>query len=161
MENIRLLFMDVDGTLTDGKIYMGNEGEICKVFNIKDGYGVHKLLPQYNITPVIITARKSGIVKRRCEELDIMEVHQNCRDKRHKLIEVAAHYGIKINSFGILKGVAYIGDDLLDLPCMELAEYSACPADASEAVRQKADFVSKYDGGNGAVREFIEWLVIC
>ena len=67
MEHIKLLFMDVDGTLTDGKIYMGINGEICKAFNIKDGYGICNILPQYGIVPVVITARESVIVSQRCK----------------------------------------------------------------------------------------------
>lgn len=151
--------MDVDGTLTDGKIYMGNNGEVCKAFDIKDGCGIHDILPAYNIIPAILTARKSQIVANRCNELGITHVYQNCRDKRSQMITVAGQYGITLNANGILENTAYIGDDILDLPCMEIAEFKGCPADAVEKVRDIADFVSMHNGGNGAVREFIGWLI--
>lgn len=158
MKNIKLLFMDVDGTLTDGKIYMGNDGEVCKAFDIKDGCGIHDILPQYDIIPVIITARESKIVENRCKELGIELLFQNCRNKRAKMIEVASQYRLSTKDNGIIEGTAYIGDDILDLPCMEIAEINGCPKDAVSAVKEKGDFVSQYNGGAGAVREFIEWL---
>jgi len=156
---IKLLFLDVDGTLTDGKIYMSADGEILKAFNVKDGCGICDILPQYDIVPVIITARKSDIVLRRCRELRIRHVYQNCRNKKEKMLEVADSLGIKPTNEGILPSTAYMGDDILDLPCMEIAEYKGCPADAVDKVKEIADFVAENIGGNGAVREFITWLV--
>ena len=85
---IKLLVMDVDGTLTDGKIYMGAEGEMMKAFDVKDGYGIAHILPRLGITPVIITGRRSGIVERRCAELGITELYQGVRDKLEKLREL-------------------------------------------------------------------------
>ena len=76
MKKFKLLIMDVDGTLTNGKIWMGNEGEEYKAFDVKDGYGIAHLLPLMKITPVVITGRKSEIVERRCRELGILECHQ-------------------------------------------------------------------------------------
>ena len=81
MKNIKYLVMDVDGTLTDGKIYMGNDGEVMKAFDIKDGYGIHDLLPPSGIVPVIITGRGSEILLNRCEELGITKVFQNVHNK--------------------------------------------------------------------------------
>lgn len=151
--------MDVDGTLTDGKLYIGASGEMFKAFSVKDGCGIHDILPQYEIIPVIITARNSEIVQRRCEELKITEVYQGCRNKKQKMIDVAEEYGISFNAEGKLTGTAYIGDDILDLQCMEIAQVTGCPVDAVEEVKQKADFISVFAGGNGAVRDFIEWIV--
>lgn len=159
MKSIKLLFMDVDGTLTDGKLYIGNNGELCKVFSVKDGCGIHDILPKYGIIPVIITARKSEIVQKRCLELKIDNVYQECRNKRQKMLDVAAEYGIVANELGILEGTAYIGDDILDLQCMEIAQINGCPSDAVREVLEKVDFISEYSGGNGAVRDFIEWLI--
>ena len=82
---IRILIMDVDGTLTDGKIYMGCQGEVMKAFDVKDGCGIKDILPEAGIIPVIITARKSEIVKRRSEELNIEHCYQGVRDKKEKL----------------------------------------------------------------------------
>lgn len=150
---VEYLVMDVDGTLTDGKIYMGNTGEVCKAFNIKDGCGIHDILIPAGIMPVIITGRNSEIVMKRCKEIGINEVHQGVRDKLKKLKEITED----------ISKVAYIGDDINDLICMNFVKNAGgligCPADAVKKVRDIADFIAKQNGGSGAVREFIEWLV--
>ena len=89
-KQIRMLVLDVDGTLTDGKVYMGANGEAVKAFDIKDGYGIANILPRLGITPVIITGRKSEILLRRCEELKITHIYQGIMDKVAKLKEVLA-----------------------------------------------------------------------
>ena len=154
---IKFLVMDVDGTLTDGKIYMGNSGEMMKAFDIKDGCGIHDLLPQNNILPVIITGRKSAILENRCRELGITELHQGVDKKLEKLNYVLKKYNSKYES------VAYIGDDINDLTCMrEVVIYGGlvgCPKDAVNEVKNLASFISEKSGGNGAVREFIEWII--
>ena len=150
---IKYLVMDVDGTLTDGKIYMGQNGEVMKAFNIKDGAGIHDILLSVGIVPVIITGRTSDILLNRCKELGIIEVHQGVSDKIGKLKEITVD----------LKTVAYIGDDINDLPCMkpirEAGGLVGCPADAVDDVKDVADYVALHNGGEGAVRDFIEWLV--
>lgn len=150
---IKYLVMDVDGTLTDGKIYMGNDGEMMKAFDIKDGCGIHDILIPAGITPVIITGRSSKILENRCKELGITNLHQGIRNKIEKLLTITTD----------LSTVAYIGDDINDLSCMEPIKEAGglvgCPADAVKKVIELADFVSLREGGNGAVREFIEWLV--
>ena len=149
---IKMLAMDVDGTLTDGRIYIGADGEVMKAFDVRDGYGIKHILPQYGIIPVIITGRKSRIVECRCAELDITELHQGVGDKLGKLKELASGYDI-------LPGeIAYIGDDVNDISCMEYAGLSACPADAAPAARAAADYVCRCAGGRSAVREFIEYI---
>lgn len=158
MQNqIKVFVMDVDGTLTDGKIYMGSSGEMIKAFNIKDGYGIHdKLLPN-NIIPVIITGRQSSIVENRCSEVGISEVHQGAHNKLEKLHEVVSKYN------KTLKSVAYIGDDLNDFACMKAVKaaqgLTGCPADADKELIQFCDFVSTKNGGEGAVREFIDFVL--
>ena len=150
---IKYLVMDVDGTLTDGKIYMGNDGEMMKAFDIKDGCGIHDILIPAGIAPVIITGRSSKILENRCKELGITNLHQGIRNKIEKLLTITTD----------LSMVAYIGDDINDLSCMEPIKEAGglvgCPADAVQKVVDLADFVSKRNGGNGAVREFIEWIV--
>lgn len=158
MSKIRLLVMDVDGTLTDGKIYMSNHGELFKVFDIKDGCGIHDMLPQAGITPAIITGRESRIVENRCRELGIKHVYQGCRDKAAKLREIAELFGLVPDGNGIYREIAYMGDDVIDLPCMKICGIAGCPADAFGEIREIAAFVSAKTGGNGAVREFIEWM---
>lgn len=159
MSAIKLLMMDVDGTLTDGKIYMSAQGELFKVFDIKDGCGIHDLLPKAGIVPVVITARKSAIVENRCRELGIEHCYQGSRDKAAKLKEIAEQFGLSPDENGIYQEVAYAGDDIIDIPCMRLCGTVGCPADAAEEVKKIASFVSTKRGGDGAVREFIEWIL--
>ena len=150
---IRYLVMDVDGTLTDGKIYMGANGEVCKVFNIKDGLGIASIAVCNGIIPIIITSRKSDIVMNRCKELGIENVQQGSLNKVESLKQVCSE----------LSTVAYIGDDLNDLPPMKLIHDNGgvlgCPADAAKEIKDIVDFISSKNGGDGAVREFIEWIV--
>lgn len=150
---IKYLVMDVDGTLTDGKIYMGNDGEMMKAFSIKDGCGIHDILLPAGINPVIITGRKSKILEKRCKEIGITQIHQGIPNKIEKLLSITED----------LSTVAYIGDDINDLsamtPIKEAGGKIGCPADAIIKVKDLADFVSVKNGGDGAVREFIEWLV--
>lgn len=153
MSRIKLLVMDVDGTLTDGKIYMGAEGEMMKAFDVKDGYGIAHILPRLGITPVIITGRRSGIVERRCAELGIAELYQGVGDKLEKLREVAEKHELSPGQ------IAYIGDDENDRACMEFAGLSACPSDADQSAVNAADYVCRAAGGRSAVREFIEYIV--
>lgn len=150
--------MDVDGTLTDGKIYIGSGGEMFKAFDIKDGYGIHDILPEYGITPIIITSRESKLVEERCRELNIRHIFQGCHDKKEKLIEIADALHIEPNKDGRYADVAYIGDDLADLPAMSLCQYRGCPSDAAEEIKAVCDYVSGRAGGDGAVRDYIEWL---
>jgi len=86
-KKIKYFVMDVDGTLTDGKIYMGENGEVCKAFNIKDGYGICHLLPAIGAKPIIITGRKSKILENRCRELGITELHQGIEHKKDLLTD--------------------------------------------------------------------------
>lgn len=157
MRNISYLLMDVDGTLTDGAIYMGNDGEAFKAFCTKDGYGICHIAVPAGITPIIITGRQSDIVENRCRELHITEVHQGVENKIDCLKAILERLG------GNLSQCAYIGDDMNDFECMSEIQAAGglvgAPADAVTEVIEMADFVASRDGGKGAVREFIEWLV--
>lgn len=136
---------------------MGTSGEMLKAFDIKDGYGIHDMLIPYGITPVIITGRSSKILENRCRELSITDLFQGIKDK----IDVLKQYLCNNNSS--LQEVAYIGDDLNDLPCMKLVKEAGgiigCPADAVSSVIEISGFVSSKNGGDGAVRDFIEHLL--
>ncbi|MBR5994349.1 MAG: 3-deoxy-D-manno-octulosonate 8-phosphate phosphatase [Lachnospiraceae bacterium] len=153
MRKITHFVMDVDGTLTDGKIYMSPSGEAMKAFNIKDGYGIHDILLPAGIIPVIITGRTSEIVLNRCKELGISSIYQGVSNKKEELKRLTPN----------LDAVAYMGDDINDLECMQLVKASggvvACPFDATEKVKQIVDYISSKKGGEGAVRDFIEWLM--
>ena len=146
---IKLLFMDVDGTLTDGKIYMGENGDVMKAFNVKDGFAIAHMLPEMGIIPVIITGRKSDIVENRARELGISELYQGIGNKLAQLKKVAAKY----NAYS--EEIAYIGDDLNDLECIEYCGLTACPSDALNEVKQRVTYVCKNAGGEGALREFV------
>lgn len=145
----KMLVMDVDGTLTDGKLYIGAQGEMMKAFNVKDGYGIVEYRKRGGI-PVIITGRQSRIVEERCKELGITELFQGVEDKLAKLKEIADTYQISKEE------IAYIGDDINDMECMHYTGLSACPHDAIQDVRNNVDYVCETDGGNGAVRELID-----
>ena len=155
----KLFVMDIDGTLTDGKIYISETGELFKSFNVKDGYGISTILPLNAYIPVVITGRNSEIVKQRCKELGIAELIQNCKDKKKALLDIAAKHGIFPDENGMLPRVVYVGDDIPDYECMMIAEIKACPADAVEEIKRIATYVCKNKAGDGAVREFIERLV--
>ena len=157
--DIKLLVMDVDGTLTDGKIYMGPTGEVMKVFDIKDGYAIHEMLPKMGIEPMILTGRKSAIVEQRCEELGITRLYQGISDKLIVLKDVCANLGLS------LANVAYVGDDLNDYDCMiavkKASGITACPANAVDSIIRVASIVSSHNGGLGALRDIIEALDRC
>ena len=152
--SIKLFVMDVDGTMTDGHIYIGATGEMMKAFDVKDGYAIYHMLPAHNIIPVIITGRSSEIVATRAKELKITELYQGISDKLAVLAAVAAKYGVTPDQ------IAYIGDDLNDLDAMAYCGLSACPADAVPEVLQYAKYVCKHNGGRGAVREFVEYILL-
>ena len=150
---IKLLVMDVDGTLTDGKINMGPSGELFKSFNIRDGYGINEMLPEHGIVPAIITGRTSQIVENHARELHITELYQGKHDKLDTLKSLMSKYDCNRNN------VAYIGDDILDIVCMKECAIVGCPADACQEVIDLANYVCLNKGGDGAVREFIEFVI--
>ena len=156
---VKMLAMDIDGTLTDGKIYIGPDGEAMKAFNVKDGYGIKSLLSRYEIKPAVITGRDSEIVAFRCSELGISTVVQGCTDKLKELYEIAKSEGLRVNENGTIEGLAYIGDDINDVEAMRIAMISGCPSDAVQEVKRCADFVSSFKGGDGAVRDFIHYII--
>lgn len=153
MKKIRCLVFDVDGTLTDGKIHISSDGELYKSFDVKDGYGIKCLLPCRGIQAAIITGRKSQIVELRARELGIKYVYQNIKDKAAALQDLRLKLGIS------LEEIAFMGDDVNDLPAMKIAGIAACPKDAVEEVKQVCAYVCKKKGGGGAAREWIEHLI--
>lgn len=163
MSRIKYLFLDVDGTLTNGQIFISPQGEMMKVFDVKDGYGIHTLLRTMNIEPVIITGRKSEIVEKRAAELNIRYVFQGTSDKVRIMNEFLASQNKNTDDMDY-SDCAYMGDDIPDYECMRLISenggISACPADAVDFIKNHSDFVCKKNAGYGAIREFIDWLCL-
>ncbi|MCZ7559903.1 MAG: HAD-IIIA family hydrolase [Burkholderiaceae bacterium] len=149
---VRLVALDVDGTLTDGRLFIGPSGEAMKAFSVRDGFGL-TLLREAGVKLVMITARQSAIVETRAAELRFDEVRQGVKDKAAALREICAHFGLGVQQ------AAYVGDDWPDLRAMALAGLAASVADAPEAVRERAHWVSLAPAGRGAVREFAEFVL--
>jgi 3-deoxy-D-manno-octulosonate 8-phosphate phosphatase (KDO 8-P phosphatase) len=150
---IKIFVTDVDGTLTDGKIYFGEKGEVFKVFHIRDGFGMKELLAERSIVPVVITGRQSEMVASRMRELKIRHVYQGVSNKYEFLAGLIQKLDVPFSD------VAYIGDDLNDLECIHACGFTACPSDAVAGVKAAVDYVCKSKGGEGAVREFIEEMI--
>lgn len=150
--DIKLLALDVDGVLTDGKLFYGDSGEEFKSFSILDGLGI-KLLQDNGIAVAIITGRKSNIVARRANELAIKHVIQGREDKLSALNELLALTGLS------LAQVAYMGDDLPDLTAIIASHLGATVDNGHPVVKSHADWIAVNKGGSGAVREFADWLL--
>lgn len=148
----RLLAMDIDGTLTDGRIWIGNQGEIAKSFSVRDGFGL-TLLKKAGIELAIITGRRSAIVEQRAAELGIVHVHQGVANKRAALEQVCAQLAIGLNE------TAFMGDDWPDLPAMQACALPVAPADAVPEVLAVARWVASARAGEGALREFATFLL--
>ncbi|WP_444995044.1 3-deoxy-manno-octulosonate-8-phosphatase KdsC [Aliikangiella sp. IMCC44359] len=151
-KQIKLVICDVDGVLSDGKVYFSNQEDEFKNFNIKDGLGI-KLLQRSGIQVAIITGRQSAIVARRAKELGIDIVYQGHTDKRSAFNEITQQLTLKPSQ------VAHIGDDLPDLPLMQLSGLGICVADGYHFVQQHADWVTSLKGGEGAVRELADLIL--
>lgn len=153
MDNIKILVLDVDGTLTDGKIYMGENGELFKAFNCHDAVGIRKL-PEMGIETIIITGRISQIVENRAKEMNISYVYQNVANKKEKLIEILHEKNLTYHN------VAYIGDDINDYEAMINCEFKACPNDATDIIKNICDYVSPKKCNEAAVRDIIDNKII-
>ena len=149
---IRLVVLDVDGCMTDGKIVYTAEGDEIKAFNVKDGFAIVNWL-RLGRDAAIITGRKSKIVERRAHELGIVHLYQGVKDKLAKLEELCEKLGIGFEN------VAVIGDDLNDYRMLRACAISFVPADANYRVQEIADVVLSQKGGEGAVREMLELLI--
>ncbi len=146
------LVLDVDGVLTDGRLHLGEAGELFKSFHVRDGLAM-KLAQAAGLRVAILSARTSEIVRRRAAEIEIEEVIQGSSDKGHALRELLDRQDLAADA------VAYVGDDLQDLPVLTAVGLSMAPADAVAEVRQRVDYVTEARGGNGCVREVVERLL--
>lgn len=152
IKEIRLVIFDVDGVLTDGRIIYNDDGVETKSFDVKDGHGM-KLLMRAGIDCAIITARESKVVEHRAGNLGISLVYQGRKDKLGAFEEIRAKTGLKPSE------IAYVGDDIIDLPVIKRSGFSAAVADAVEEVRERADYITKRPGGSGAAREVAELIL--
>ncbi len=149
---IRLVILDVDGVLSDGGIYVTDHGEFFKRFYVRDGLGI-KMLQKAGIPVAIITGRESQILKTRCEELGITELYQNQRFKVPAFEALLKKLGIDEQA------VAYMGDDIPDLPLLKRVGLSSSPSDADPDIQALVNFVSPFPGGQGAVRSLAELIL--
>lgn len=149
---IKLIVLDVDGTLTDGKLYIDNLGNEMKSFDVKDGLAISQAIKQ-GLKIAIITGKTSNIVEKRSKELGIIDIIQGSRNKVEDLKTILKKYNLSFEE------TAYMGDDLVDLKVMNYCGFSACPKDSVDEIIEISNFISKKNGGNGAVREFLEFLL--
>lgn len=152
MKPIKLIVLDVDGVLTDGKLYIGSDGNEIKTFHTQDGMGL-SLARYAGIKLAIISGRSSEAVTKRGNELKFDHIHQGIHDKVDVLYEIVNTHGISLDE------VCYVGDDINDLPILQIVGFPAAPNNAVELVKQHVNFVSKANGGEGAVREIIEYIL--
>jgi 3-deoxy-D-manno-octulosonate 8-phosphate phosphatase (KDO 8-P phosphatase) len=151
---VRLVVLDVDGVLTDGRLYFGPDGEALKVFDVRDGHGV-RLLREAGLGVALLSSRASPIVARRAGELDIGPVLQGERDKLAGLDRLLSAAGVQAAE------CAYMGDDWPDLPVMARVGFAAAVADAAPEVRRAAHWIAPARGGRGAVRALAEYVLRC
>ena len=146
LERVRLMVFDVDGVLTDGSLWYGENGETVKRFNALDGHGL-KMLAASGIKVALVTGREGPVVDRRAAELGLRDVMQNVRDKAEALATLAARHMLTLDETG------FMGDDLIDLPAMQRAGFAASVPQAPAYVTQAAHWVATRPGGEGAARE--------
>jgi len=149
---VRLVIFDVDGVLTDGSLFLGDDGLEYKAFNSKDGHGM-KLLQETGVIIAIITGRSSQVVARRMESLGIQHVYQGQHDKLPAYEELVKKLGISDEE------VAYVGDDVVDLPIMRRIGLAIAVQDGHKLVKQHAHWQTEANGGRGAAREVCELIM--
>jgi len=153
LRKIRLVVLDVDGTMTDGRLYYGAQGEAFKAFDVRDGHGLRLLQMHGGVKLAVLTGRRADLVLQRCKELSIELVVGQSRAKGKAIEELCAEAKVP------LAETAYMGDDVNDLPALRKVAFSCAPADAAPEVLKEVDWVSSRDAGRGAVRELCEILL--
>lgn len=151
LKKIKLVAMDIDGTLTDGSLYYGKNGEELKRFNVRDGMAV-TLMHKNGIKSAIITSENSPIVTARANKLNITDVYLGSRNKTDDIKEIADKNNLSLDE------IAFIGDDINDLPALKTVGFSAAPADSSHLILNAVDYICKKNGGHGALREIVELI---
>ena len=150
---IRLVVLDVDGTLTDGRLYYGKDGEALKAFDVRDGHGLRLLSMYGGVKLAVLTGRRADLVEQRCRELSIEHVVGGSRAKGQAIEKIAGDLGVP------LRQTAFMGDDVNDLPALRKVGFSCAPQDAAREVLEEVHWVSRRAAGRGAVRELCEVLL--
>ncbi len=152
LSGIKLLVLDVDGVMTDGKIYMSNSGDEFKSFSVRDGSGM-KYWQRAGGKLAIISGRPSEAVKRRAAELGVDAVRLHVKDKLPALMEILDEFGLSADQAGV------IGDDLMDIPLARVCGFATAVGDAVDELKEIADYVTQSKGGDGCVREVVEYIL--
>ena len=152
LTQVKMLLLDVDGVMTDGRIIMDSEGRELKNFDVRDGHGL-VMLQRYGLKVGILTGRTSAVVDHRARDLKITEVYQGALNKKEVFEKIL------INNRLSAREVAFVGDDIVDIPVLKQVGFSAAVADALDIVKQAVDYVTVRQGGHGAVREICEMIL--
>lgn len=149
---IKILILDVDGVMTDGRIIMDDDGRELKNFYVRDGHGL-KVLQRYGIKVALLTGRQSKVVEHRAKDLEIKDVYQKVFNKKEVFEKILIKHKLSAEE------AAFIGDDIIDIPVLKNVGFSAAVADAADVVRKSVDYVARNNGGHGAVREICEMIL--
>ena len=152
LKKIKMLILDVDGVMTDGKIIMDSEGRELKNFNVRDGHGLITI-QRHGIKVAILTGRTSDVVEHRARDLNIKEVYQGALNKKEIFEQI-----LKKNNL-LPVNTAFMGDDIVDIPVLKQVGFSVAVADAADVVKKCVNYVTKNNGGEGAVREICELIL--
>ena len=152
LKGIKLLILDVDGVMTDGRIIMDNDGRETKNFDVRDGHGL-KILQRYGIRVAILTGRQSKVVEHRAKDLDIKDVYQKVFNKKDVFEKIIKNHKLSPDE------AVFIGDDIIDIPVLRRVGFSVAVADAADVVKKSVDYITNNKGGYGAVREICEMIL--
>jgi len=152
LADIQLLVLDVDGVLTDGTVVINGDGSESKAFSVLDGHGI-RMWQRAGLKVAFLSGRLSEPTRHRAEQLEVQHCLQDCLDKLPALEKLLQQLGLSAGQ------VAYVGDDLMDLPAIRHVGFGVAVANAVDEVKQSADYVAKRPGGSGAVREVIEYIL--
>jgi 3-deoxy-D-manno-octulosonate 8-phosphate phosphatase (KDO 8-P phosphatase) len=153
LKKIKMLILDVDGVMTDGSIIMDSDGREMKNFNVRDGHGL-VMLQRHGIQVAILTGRTSAVVDHRARDLKITEVYQGALNKKEVFAQILEKNHLTPEV------IAYLGDDIVDIPVLKMVGFAAAVADALDLVKKTVDYVTVNGGGQGAVREICEMLLM-
>jgi 3-deoxy-D-manno-octulosonate 8-phosphate phosphatase (KDO 8-P phosphatase) len=149
---VRFLILDVDGVLTDGRIVMDEKGVESKFFDVRDGHGL-KLMMRADIQVAFLSGRQSEATRHQARDLGISKVYQNIHNKIDVYQQILAEEGLGDDDVG------YMGDDVVDIPVLKRAGFAAVVADAVDDIKPFADYIAERQGGRGAVREVVEFIL--